>query len=232
MAVISTSVCQMRRLITAALITSALLFSAVAVSSAGPSSNQIRWSTFTDKYMSPLDGQGDPSSPVYNTTGCVWNDQDERTNIGTGDLTGTTSNTICMVADYDDSSRGNYPKHITFQIYAASDTLNIILSNDSGSVWYAAPSVKSGNKRKWELCVADPVADTGNVDEINPLTYWPEIPGTNGGRGQIVNYALDITSTIRTTRKVVAYFEVAQGGVLGSMYNTLKSTPCPDNDGL
>lgn len=199
----------------------------MASTSAAPQTG-IRWGEFSDNFMSPLDGQGPP--PVHNTTGCVWNDQDELTLLGTGNLTGTTSQTVCLVADFDDSARGNYPKRVIVQVYAPSDSLDVTLSNDAGHTW-PITSRPSGNLRLWELCVPDPVADLGNVDRLNPLTFWPEIPGTNGGRGQIVNYTLTLTSNQRTTRKVAAYFEVAQGGNLGTRYNTLRSTPCPPNDG-
>jgi hypothetical protein len=209
-----------------------LLLWLVILAPAASRTGNFRWNEFASNYLSPLDGQGTKTEPVYNTTRCAWNDQDKVVNLGTGDLSSSTANTICLIADYDDSARGNYPKHVTFQVYAASNTLDVTLANDFGNVWHSPPSVASGNKRLWELCIADPIADTGNVDEINPLTYWPEVYGTNGGRGQIVNYTLTISSFQRTTRKVTAYFEIAQGGALGQRYNTLKSTPCPENDGL
>jgi len=194
---------------------------------APPAKNDFSWNRYNDNFLSPLDAQGSASAPVYNTTGCAWNDQDDITNEGRGNLSGSTTNTICMVADYDETYQQSYPKLIMFNVYAASDTLDVSLTNDAGSSWHAGPSVASGSLRLWQLCVNDPVADPTNVG-YGGLGYWPEIPGTNGGRGKIVNYSLHLTSSKGTTRKVTAYFEIAHNGTIGPR-RTVQTT-CPLHD--
>lgn len=195
---------------------------------ASPRTGGMLWN-HQETSLSPLDGQGSPTSPVYNTTCCAWNDQDNFVNSWSGSLTGSTSNTMCLVADYDDSAHGQYPKDILFKVYAASDSLDVSLTNDAGNTWQSPPSTASGSQRLWQLCVSDPVADAANVSEAN-LSYWPIIPGTNGGRGKIVNYTLRITSAKGTTRKVNVQFEIAQSG--DAAPGRTLSTPCPANDGL
>jgi hypothetical protein len=196
-------------------------------------STGITWNPYFRNILSPLDGQGSPTAPVYNTTGCAWNDEDDMENLGRGDLSGSTNDTICLVADYDDT-RGigsAYPKLIIFKVYAPSDTLDVSLSNDVGNSWHSPPSIPSTNLRLWQLCVADPVADSANVGLSN-LSYWPEIAGTNGGRGQIVNYTLHITSLKGTTHKVAAYYDIGTNGP-GVVPDINKSSPvpCPPQDG-
>jgi hypothetical protein len=207
-----------------------IIFQTLAANPASNGGTGVSWQRYRQALLSPLDGQGTPEAPVTNTTGCAWNDQDAIVNLGTGNLSGSTSNTICLVADYDDTSHAQYPKTIAFRVYAASDTLDISLSNDAGNRWHAPPSRADGSNRVWEMCVTDPVADAANVSESN-LSYWPEIPGTNGGRGKIVNYTLNVTSLAKTTRKFNAYFEVAHSGSIGPL-RTLHSLQCPPNDGV
>lgn len=195
---------------------------------ASPSTSYVGWNRYQSTFLSPLDGQGSSTAPVYNNTGCAWNDQDNIVNLGDGSLAGSTSNTICLVSDFDDSSHSQYPKAILYKVYAASDTLDVSLTNDMGNTWHAPPSTIENNQRVWQMCVADPVADAANINE-STISTLPIVPNSNGGHGKIVNYTLHLTSTKGTTRKVVAYFEVAQTGD-GAPGRTVK-TPCPPNDG-
>jgi hypothetical protein len=195
---------------------------------ASPNTNYVGWNRYQANFLSPLDGQGSATAPVYNNTGCAWNDQDNIVNLGTGNLTGATTNTICLVADFDDSGHSQFPKAVLYKVYAASDTLDVSLTNDMGNSWHAPPSTVEGNQRVWQMCIADPVADAANITE-STLSSLPEVPGSNGGRGTIVNYTLHITSTKSTTRKVFAYFEVAQTG--DAAPGRTINTPCPANDG-
>jgi hypothetical protein len=188
----------------------------------------IGWSRYFENTLGTLDGQGSPAAPVHNYTGCVWNDQDQIENLGWGDIASSTSNTICLVADFD-AIQSSYPHIIVFKVYAPGDTLDVSLSNDVGNVWNSPPSTASGNQRLWQMCVVDPVADNANVG-VSDLSYWPEIPGSNGGRGKIVNYTLHLTSTKGTTHKVFAYFEIGPNGSAirpNIQYPTY--TPCPQH---
>jgi len=191
--------------------------------------NMITWNPYSSNSLSPLDTQGTPDQPVYNSTGCVWNDQDEITDLGRGDISAAASDTLCLVADYDDTHADTYPKLIIFQVYAPSDTLTVTLSSDAGDAWQSPSSVPWGNQRLWQLCVADPVADAANVSNAAGLDYWPIIAGSGGGRGQIVHYTLNIASPGRVTHKAVAYFEIGPNGT--SYPRTLRSTSCPPSDG-
>ena len=217
----------MKKLIAGAVLIAALVF-APASGAVIKGSVPLTFSRYQATFLSPLDGQGSPSAPVYNTTGCAWNDQDKIVNRGAGSVTGAVENTICMVADFDDSGRGNYPKNVLLWV-AGPETLQVWITNDVGDSW-TATSAAYGSQRLWELCISDPVADAANVDGDNPLTFWPEIPNTNGGRGKIVNYTLHIRSTKNTARKVEAYFEVAQSG--NAAPGRTLDAPCPANDGV
>ena len=187
-------------------------------------------------FISPLDTQGTPENPVYNPTVygdlnsfCPWNDQDYLTKRGSGSISGTTTGSICLVADYDDTSNvssSNYPKQIAFTVQAQTNTLVVSLTNDQGDSWTATP-IKDGKYQKWQLCVTDPVADRHN----SVLSSYPEISGSNGGRGQIVNYFLNIKSLTRTTQNVTAFLEVHGNGPIWSAPRNL-TVPCPANDGI
>lgn len=177
----------------------------------------------TNSLYQYLDGQGcwpDPDTTcwVRNTVECdvaaesqagaVWNDQDDRQLAGGGYIEGTFVARMCLVADYDCCGSSAYPHGIYVNVSAPHDTLTVALSNDAGSSWNAGPSVADGNRRLWRICVPDPVADAANITHESMLGYWPEIPGTNGGRGQIVHYELRVTSASRT-RNAFVRFEIA-----------------------
>ncbi len=189
-----------------------------------PSLASLSWNRYGSNILNPLDGEGTPTSPVYNTTHCAWNDQDNIVNLGNGNLDGSTSNNICLVADYNGLQHPQYPKVILFNVYAASDSLDVSLTNDAGNSWHVPVSISSGNQRLWQMCVIDPVAESIGVSNETELSSLPIIPGTNGGTGKIVNYTLHITSLKGTTRKIVAYFEI---GPRGNTIPRTVNTPCP-----
>lgn len=170
-------------------------------------------------YAQKLDTQGcgprgDPSCQVVNNTQsvlgdhCAWNDQDTILRAGGGYVEGTFTDQLCLVADYDGSfgpSNELYPKGIYVNVSAPSNTLAVSLDNDAGGHWEAGPSVANGNRRLWRLCVTDPVA----FQVQSSLSEWPEVPNSNGGRGQIVNYTLNVTSLTSRSRDVFSQFEIA-----------------------
>lgn len=165
-----------------------------------------------------LDTQGcwpdpDESCWVYNRTEsmggdhCKWNDQDTVLRSGSGYVEGTFTDHLCLVADYDGTfgpSNKLYPSGIYVNVSAPNDTLAVSLDNDVGDHWGAGLSVSDGNRRLWRICVTDPIAF-----KANSLMDWPEVLGSNGGRGQIVNLTLSITSLSARSRNVYSQFEVA-----------------------
>lgn len=155
---------------------------------------------------------GDPSCQVKNRTRsaegdhCAWGDQDTVLRAGGGYVEGTFVDRLCIVADYDGSygpANKLYPKGIFVNVSAPRNTLVVSLDNDAGGHWNAGPSVAGGNRRLWRICTTDTVADG------RPLSEWPEVPDSNGGRGQIVQYTLTVTSSTSRTRDVFSQFEVA-----------------------
>ncbi|HSW85478.1 MAG TPA: hypothetical protein VLF79_02600 [Candidatus Saccharimonadales bacterium] len=175
-----------------------------------------------------------------NTTGCAWNDENQIVYSGSGDISSSTSNKLCLVADYDDNGpSGAYPKTIIYKVYAPSNTLSVTLANDVGDRWNSPPAIKSGNQYLYQLCVEDPVAEKGEIGlgDVNGLNHWPEIPNTNNGRGQIVNYTITLTNLGRSTmHKVTASWEVgingnARGGLMANL-QTQNPVPCPPQDGF
>jgi hypothetical protein len=196
---------------------------------AAPAKNtsSISWNRYFENIITVMDTTEPDGHPPINTTGCAWNDEDEIMNLGRGDITGSTSDTICMVADLA-SNPTDYPKNIIYKVYAPSNSaLDVTLSNDAGNSWASPPSVLAGNQRLWQMCVADPVALNAGINTPSELTYWPEIPGTNGGHGKIVNYTLHITSLKGTTHKVSASYEVGFTA-FGSTYPYIQqSNPVP-----
>jgi len=135
---------------------------------------------------------GDSSTWVINPTQCAWNDQDPIMGGGDGntpaDGVGVLSN--CLIADWA-AFAPTYPKRIALKVLAPKEGLQIALRNDAGYAWDVPPSVQEGNRRVWRLCVRDPVARAYTEED---LLIYPEIPGSNGGRGQLVNYTLEIRS--------------------------------------
>jgi hypothetical protein len=193
---------------------------AVAVAAEGQPPQPIATSTDMsghEWYISPLDTQGcgpagDPSCQVFNRTAsalgdkCAWNDQDSILRAGGGYVEGTFTDRLCIVADYDGSygpANELYPKGIYVNVSAPADTLAVSLDNDAGAHWDAGASVPDGNRRLWRVCVTDTVADG------RPLSEWPEVPDSNGGRGQLVEYMLSVASLTSRTRDVYSRFEVA-----------------------
>ena len=166
----------------------------------------LTFQTEFQNIMSVLDHQGtypdpDTSGWVHNTTGCIWNDADQRFRRGDGNLAAnvTKTDSMCLVAD--GVSNTFFPHVVQVNIYAPSNSLTVLLSNSDGDVWQAGPSVKSGNQRLWKICVVDPVATRYSV--------WPEVPDTNGGVGLITNYTLQIDNSAKTTRNIVAFWQMA-----------------------
>ncbi len=211
------------RLVLAVLL--ALALAAPVVAKGQP--QQVSFFTENDFRQQYLDHQGtypdgDPASWVRNTTSCVWNDQDSLFRVGSGYVEGAVSDGMCLIADLDETSGANRPHSVYVNVYAAADTLRVELSNDAGDSWTAGPSVAHGNLRLWRLCVRDPVADEANSRD---LTIWPEVPGTNGGRGQRVEYTLTVTSLARRARDVTAHWEIAGTGPTWAAPRAI--TDCP-----
>jgi hypothetical protein len=190
----------------------------------------LTWQPFaySSNLLSPLDTPGDPY-PTYNTTGCVWNDQDERTDSGAGDLNAgqTADHAMCMIGDYDDGFSPEYPKVALYRVYAPRATLTTTLTNDAGTTWPSPAPVDAGNQVMWELCAPDPVADAVNAQWQTLPSYWPLVPRTTG-YGQLVTYTLRITATTRT-HGVITYMEVAHSSNLPP--RTLP-VACPPGDGV
>lgn len=201
--------------------------SPVAVSAAAP--GPIVYHTERQAYLSPIDSQGcwgcDPPWYVVNPTTspdwyhgepvCAWNDQDDILRVGTGDVDPSTpsADRLCLLADLTSPpGTGNRPHSVYVNVFGPRDTLDVTLANDAGDRWSADPPVPSGNLWLWRICVRDPVADRAGITDAGDLGSWPEVPGSNGGRAQRVEYTLTIASPERSVRGVTAAFEVAGTG--------------------
>lgn len=210
-----------------------LLIAVLVLVLAGPAQarpqSSFNWNPHSEHRLIGLDTQ----PGVVNTTPCAWNDQDNITDLGTGQLSAgqSTSHRMCLVADYDDTgnvSTSIYPKAIAFEVYAPHDGLRVVLRNDVGERWTAGPSVAYGSRRLTQLCVSDPVADAANSPD--PLwSFWPQVPGTTGS-GRIVNYTLEVSSPTRRTRDIWAYFEIHGGGDVPAYAPRTLDVPCPEPD--
>jgi hypothetical protein len=127
-----------------------------------------------------------------------------------GYVEGRWTDETCLYADVY-SSVGNMPKSVYVDVSAPTDSLAVEVSNDVGDRWVVA-STPSGNRRRWLLCFIDPVATRANMPpQADFSLYWPEVPFSNGGHAQRVNYYLTLTS-VKRTRDVTARFETAGTG--------------------
>lgn len=207
-----------------ALILAAYLASALPAQANPP--HPLTWQNYRTRLQTGLDTQ----PGVINTTGCAWNDQDDIADRGTGDINANTpaTHSLCIIADFDDTSRISgsiYPKAALYEFWTSRPDTEITLSNDAGDSWPTPVPVKDGGDYRYQLCVLDPVADRHNSD----LSSYSEIPGTNGGRGQRVNYTLTI-QTARDLHATVGYLEVAPSGPQEFALRLL-DVPCPPVDG-
>jgi hypothetical protein len=222
------------RLLCVVLLMAGLLLPAKAW--APPMPFTVNPSPYAQQTLSPLDTQGgyplgEPSTWVYNPTlddavRCSWNDQDNITYRGGGNIdTGQTVQVpACLVADYDSLVGPIYPKQVSLKVWAPGDTLTVTLTNDAGGSWSAGPSVPQGNLRVWKLCVTDPVADAHNSD----LNSYSEVSDSNGGRGQVVQYRVNITSPGRKTSSAGGMLETHGNQAAGAAApRTLTDVPCP-----
>jgi hypothetical protein len=202
---------------------------------AAPAQASTTWAPYERHTLGVLDTQLDASGQrtIRNPTDCAWNDQDDIADQGSGSLRAgeTTTRTLCLIADYDDSGCPTciFPKAIVANVYASRGSLaSVKLTNDRGNSWTFTPD----SKGTVAACVADPVADLFNVAIGGDLsTTYPEVPGSNGGRGLQVNYTLTITAAKRIS-SLMAYLEIHGGGGNPAFFPQMLQTPCPANDGL
>lgn len=169
-----------------------------------------------------------------NTTGCVWNDEDQVEYLWTGSLAAGQAAAVstCLVADLDGHAGSAYPKLLLGRVYASKPTLQVWLTNEQGQRWDSRPAISAGNNRiVYQFCVPDAVADNANIYSWRNLTYWPIVPGTTG-YGQIVNYTMHVQATT-STHKISAYFSAAfNGGVIPNIGPVIQflppsEVPCP-----
>lgn len=173
-----------------------------------------------------------------NTTGCVWNDEDQYETLWTGDLQAGSeaSGSVCLVADLDGRNGSAYPKLLIGRVYAPKDSLAVWLTNDQGDRWDASPPIDAGttsggSRVVYQFCVPDQVARDANVLSWRGLSFWPLVPGTFG-YGRVVVYTIHVRADA-ATRKVSAYFEAAfNGGVIADWGPVIQflppgEVPCP-----
>ena len=191
-----------------------------------------------------LEGMDTPQPPdghfPKNTTDCTWNDEDQIEDVGSGTLVGEITDNLCLVADldgwYGHAGTAVYPKLLITKVFAPTSALAVWITNDVGDRWDAPPPVAaSRHQYAYGLCVQDPVADAANIFGWEQLDYWPIIPGTNGGHGQIVTYTLHV-AIAKKTPNISVYFEAGYNDLhSGSFVNDIQSwgdrVPCPAQDG-
>lgn len=143
---------------------------------------------------------------------CDWDIDDWQRWEASGTLTKNTSSivSVCIVADdtrYSDPVTGQqgFNHRISITIGAANNNMMVTLSNDHGETW-VVPATKSGNGYLWKTCIFDM---TGYP---NPLSWFPEIPDSNGGRGIASTYTLTLAGGVRDTRQVSARFVAGSEG--------------------
>ena len=190
-------------------------------------STPLSWNEYSHAIMSFNDLQSTPTNTVYNTVydpnNCVWNDEDEWTDVGRGTLAGgqSTSDTICLVADY--CTDGACPHVVLFQV-SYDSKLSLTLTNNVGDVWTTPTIVGSGNRKTYEFCVQDTVA---MAKWGQGPTAWPTVPNTNGGVGQIVQYTLTATNKGNGSLQFSGGFEIGPDQWGGPILRTLSSVSCP-----
>jgi hypothetical protein len=175
--------------------------------------NALSWSRSFTLLASINDLQSTSTTTVYNTTGCVWNDQDELTDAAKGKLSAglTISDTLCAVTDWCSDSA--CPHMVYFQI-SAGPGLQVQLTSNRGGLWRSPPPVKNGSDWIYQLCFPDPLWDPNNA-------VFPLVPGTNGGEGFVTNYTLTLTAT--KTGQIAAAFGIGQNRT-----SQLSGIPCPE----
>lgn len=208
----------MRKLLVAAASLIVLLSAAVAGASNPPPFN---WNRVSTLMLQSLDTPGNIGA--YNTTGCVWNDEDYQLDTAGGKLAAgqSSTDTLCLVTDM--CHDGACPHTVQVQVANSSQVLNVQLSDTNGNVWIASP-VKGSTLQPavkgyvWQLCVADPL--------WNVYTNWPVIPDTNGGVGIITHYTLTVTASKTTNPS--GYFEIGMHNWGPGSFNPfqLPSPPC------
>jgi len=173
----------------------------------------FNWNSNYRYFLTSMDTPEPPDGGFHstNTTGCAWNDEDQSSDLGSGDLIGTTTHSICLVADYAGGNSA-FPKVVITKVYVpkASPPLSVWLTNDHGDSWSPSGTVvvPYGNQNVYEFCYKDPVALRAGVFGWQALDdVWSLIPGT-GGYGEIVNYTIHIQAN-KTVRNFYANYGVA-----------------------
>lgn len=209
-----------------------IIYISLAASRGGHSSG-IGWSPSYHNILTYLDTPEPYGAVPHNNTGCVWNDADEMMHTGTGDLSGASTDDICLVSDYG-TGEEFFPKSVVVKVFSPSDTLAVKLSNDENSSWNSQPAIQSGHQYLYQLCINDPVAIKGGVgwgDTNGLLNTWQEVPNTGGGYGRIVHYTLSLTSLKGTTHKISAEWEIGMNGSATHATQYIQRTspvvPCP-----
>lgn len=214
----------------------ALLLAAPAAAKGQPQPLTTSTSAATggfESILSPLDQQGcgpggDPSCQVFNTTAsrlgdpCVWNDQDDVLRAGIGYVDGVFEDYLCVVANLGERASSIYPHWVYVNVYSQHDTLQVVL--DSGVYhWDSGPPLERRTGQVvYRICVPEVVADRANSTD---LLDWPEIPFTNGGRGEVVEYRLTVASAGRRTREVSSRFEIATAPRVPGARNRIVDCP-------
>ena len=196
-----------------------VLLSAVPAS-AGPSTFVFRQDF--QQVSSWIEQQSQPQFPDCTLTTCVhrplppepplnchWDVDDWGRVEGFGTLPKLTSasGSTCVVADgYDHGHSppgspywGQGDHRISVKVFAPRPDMTVTLSNSQGLSWNI-PATPNGNGYAWLFCMYD------MTGQPNPPSWYPVIPGTNGGTGIPVTYTLTLTAGSRDVRDVFAYF--------------------------
>ena len=137
--------------------------------------------------FNPANPACDPSTWVTNPTDCTWDVDDSTADMGFGYLTGTVTDSLCVVADEYDNFGGD-DKRIEARVYAPANTLTVTFQGQS------VIPVVSGSGFEWLACVHE------------HETVFGPIPVSNGGTGRILTFDL-MVSAARKTNGVAVRFQ-------------------------
>ena len=126
---------------------------------------------------------------VYNPTNCGWDSDDSEQWQGFGTVVKNESHSLswCVIADGYDGAGGDQHR-IQARIFSQTPDVTISFTNDYGVSYPQPVPILSGKNFIWLYCERD-ITDQGK-----PISYYPVIPNSNGGTGEIVNYTLNVTT--------------------------------------
>lgn len=147
-----------------------------------------------------------PEECVKNITTCNWDVDDHEDYHAGGTLQANTTISITDCIVWDGAYNWAHYEKIQAHVHGKTAGWSAELTNSLGESWPLEPVYDSAQRNySATVCLS--------IRRDHPVDGYPEIPGTNGGRGIPVDYTLSMTGGTRAVRDVVGILHLGARGV-------------------